>query len=111
MKEIERLLGVKKSLVYQTLTYYQCYGLAYNLNTFLHSQQGRRRTLNPTDIRLIKSLVSQDPCLYLDELQEALLVRRAVSISIPTIFRTLRRLHFSRKTISAKALERNDLNR
>jgi len=111
VKEIERLLGVKKSLVYKTLAYSRCYGITYNPDAFLYSRRGRKRKLDSTDIHLIKALLSQDPCLYLDELQAELLVRRNVFVSVPTLLRTLRQLHFSRKCISAKALERNDLER
>jgi hypothetical protein len=46
--------------------------------------------------------------MYLDELQEKLLTQRGVGVSISTLLRTLRRLHFSRKCVSARALERND---
>jgi hypothetical protein len=46
--------------------------------------------------------------MYLDEIQLELRRRHLVDISIPTITRTLRRMHFSSKNVSVKALERND---
>jgi hypothetical protein len=49
--------------------------------------------------------------MYLDELQDELLTRRGAVVSIPTLLRSLRRLHFSRKSVSIRALERNDLDR
>jgi hypothetical protein len=49
--------------------------------------------------------------LYLDEIQEELRRRRDVSVSVPTLLRTLHRLHFSRKVVSARALEHNELER
>jgi hypothetical protein len=49
--------------------------------------------------------------LYLTEIQEALGNERGVFISITTLLRTLRRLHYSRKGVSARALERDDLLR
>ncbi|KAE9390844.1 hypothetical protein BT96DRAFT_759183, partial [Gymnopus androsaceus JB14] len=49
------------------------------------------------------------PCLYLDEIQDALLKARGIHISIPTLSCTLRRLDISRKVVSVKALERNEL--
>ena len=49
--------------------------------------------------------------MYLDELQDELLRRRGVDVSVPTLLRSLRRLHFSRKSVSIRALECNDLDR
>lgn len=111
VKEIERLLGVRKTMVYECLGYYKKYGVAYNLLAFSQHARGRPRSLSSVDLRLLKALLSQDPTMYLDEMQDELLIRRGVSISVPTLLRSLRRLHFSRKTVSVRALERNDLNR
>ena len=47
----------------------------------------------------------------MDEIQEELLLRRGVNVSIPTLTRTLRCLHFTHKDVSGKALERNDRRR
>jgi transposase len=111
VKEIERILGVKKSMIYQTLNYHRDYGVAYNPMAFSNVSQGRPRVLNSIDLDLIKSLLSQEPTMYLDELQDELLTRRGTVVSIPTLLRSLRRLHFCRKSISVRALERNDLDR
>lgn len=53
--------------------------------------------------------MAHDHTLYLDELQQALETRRGIHVSIPTLARTLQRLHYSSKAISVKALERNNL--
>src|SRR5277367_677834 len=111
VKQIEQLLGIKKSLVYQSLSYYRDFGVPYNPAAFVHFSCGRHRALDATDLRLIKALLGQQGCLYLDELQDELLTRRGISVSIPTLLRTLRRLHFSRKCVSVHALECNDMER
>lgn len=111
VKDICWLLAVKKTLVYDVCNNYLKYGVCANPTRFHHHHPGRPQILDSVDIRFLKSLLAQDPCLYLDELQEQLLLRRGVSISVPTILRTLRRLHFSRKGVSVEALERNDLDR
>ena len=49
--------------------------------------------------------------MYLDKIQEQLLSRRGVKVSIPTLTRTLRRLLFTNKDVSSKALEWNDRDR
>jgi transposase len=111
VKEIGRILGVKKSMIYQTLDYHRNYGVTYNPTAFSTLPQGRPRILTTDDLSLIRSLLSQNPSIYLDELQDELLQRRGASISVPTLLRSLRRLHFSRKSVSIRALERNDLER
>ena len=111
VKEIGKILGVKKSMIYQTLKYHQNHGVTYNPTAFSTISQGRPRILTSDDLSLIRSLLSQNPCIYLDELQDELLRRRGASISVPTLLRSLRRLHFSRKSVSIRALERNDLER
>lgn len=111
IKEIGRILGVKKSMVYQTLKYHLNYGVTYNPTAFSTLSRGRPRILTNDDLSLVRSLLSQNPSIYLDELQDELLQRRGASISVPTLLRSLRRLHFSRKSVSIRALERNDLER
>jgi len=56
-------------------------------------------------------MISQHHSIYLDEIQEELLARRGTMVSIPTLARTLCRLDFSHKSISAKAVERNEIAR
>ena len=111
VKEIGRILGIKKSMIYQTLNYHRNYGVTYNPTAFSNLSNGRPRILTSEDLNLIRSLLSQNPSLYLDELQDELFVRRGVVISIPTLLRSLRRVHFLHKSVSVHALERNDLDR
>ena len=108
VKEIGQLLGVKKSMIYQSLNYHREYGITYNPTAH---DQGRWCALNSVDLRLLKSLISQDACLYLDELQDELLVCRGVSISVQTLLWSLQQLHFSQKSVNIRALECNDMDR
>ena len=110
MKEIERILGVKKSMIYQMLNYHRDYGVTHNPMAFSNFPHGWPRILTSTDLALIKSLLSQEPTMYLDELQDELLTCHGAVVSIPTLLRSLCRLHFSRKSVSIRALERNDLD-
>ena len=102
------LLGVKKSLVYKCLQYFRIYGIAHNPRAH---KTGRNRTLSPLDIKFIAALVDQKHCIYLDEIRQALSEHRGREVSVSTILRTLRRLDFSRKDVSVRALERNELLR
>ena len=111
VKEVEHLLGVKKSMIYQALNYFRDYGVTYNLDAYSHHTRGRCRKLDSINVRVIKALLDQEPCLYMDELQEQLLTCRGINISVSTLLRTLRRIHFSKKGVSIRALERNDMDR
>ena len=63
------------------------------------------------DVNYIYSLLTANPTLYLDELQDQLYAVRNIHVSIATICRALRRLAITHKTVSAAALERNELLR
>jgi hypothetical protein len=56
----------------------------------------------------IRAILSQNHVVYLDEIQEQLRARRNVHVSVPTLTRTLRRIHFTNKGVSGRALERNE---
>jgi transposase len=102
------ILAIKKSLAYKTLEFHHTYGTAYNPHA---RRYGQRRSLAVTDMAFIYNLLEQRHCTYLDELQTELFSRRGVWCSTPTLLRTLRRLHFSQKCVTTKAIERNDLQR
>jgi transposase len=108
VKEICKILGIRKSLVYKSLHYHCIYGTTTNPNA--RSRSGPRK-LTQTDLAFIRDMIAQRHTLYLDEIQQELVARRGILVSIPTLTRTLRRLDFSHKKISARAIERNELMR
>ena len=108
VKEICGILGIKKSLAYKTLAYARTYGVPYNPHSH---RTGRWRQLNRDNLNFIQALVDRQHCIYLDEIQDELYEQHGVDISVPSLTRTLRRLCFSRKCVSAHALERNDILR
>lgn len=106
-----KYLGVKKTLVYDTLQYY-CAHLESGIPICTQSSPiARHHKLNAIDEQYISSLIEHRPCLYLDEIQNALLKARGIRISLWLLHQTLRRLDISRKVVSVKALERNELLR
>ena len=109
VKEICKILRIQKTLAYSSLTYFRTYGITHNSHT--HHKTGQRRLLHPTNINFVASLIKQRHTIYLDEIQDQLFQHREVHILVPTLFRTLRRLAFTRKVISARALERDNLAR
>ena len=52
------------------------YGVVHNPKAFTECSPGRRRKLDATDIQFIKSLLHQNPCIYLNKLKNELLSRR-----------------------------------
>ena len=82
-KEICGILGIRKSLVYQTLQYYAVHGVCYNPNA---RKRGQHRKLTSIDINFIKSLISEHHTIYLDEIQEQLLTWRGVFVA-PLLFK------------------------
>ncbi|KAJ7347399.1 hypothetical protein DFH08DRAFT_960735 [Mycena albidolilacea] len=106
--QICTVLGVKKTLVYKTLDYHTIHGTSYNP---LANRSGRPRILNSTDIKFILALIEQCHTIYIDKIQEKLLIQWNVFVSITTLLRTMRLLELTRKCVSVRTLERNDLER
>ena len=106
IKEICGLLDLKKSIIYQSLAYHRYYGVPYNPHA---RKLGRRRILSPGDIAFIVALLKRRHTIYVDEIQSELSSSRGIHASATTILCTLRRLHYSHKCVSARALERNDI--
>ena len=105
IKEICEVLGIKKSLAYKTLQFHHTHGTTHNPYA---RRCGCRRQLDSTDVSFIRALLSQDHTVYLDEIQEQLHTRRNVRVSIPTLTRTLWRIHFTNKDVSSRAYEHNE---
>jgi transposase len=108
VKRISHLLGIKKSVIYQSLAYFRRHGVPYNPHAH---RSGRRRVLSHEDLKLIVALVKRRHCIYVDELQAEVFNIRGVTLSQSSLLRTLYHLHYSHKHVSTRALERNDLMR
>ncbi len=120
VKEIGYILDVRKTVIYDTLANYQTYGVTHNPTAYANSPWGHHCKLDSVDIRFIWAQLEQEPCLYLDELQDILLVWRNISVSVPTLLKYLcfgsnsfahASTYSSHKHISIKALEQNDRER
>ena len=103
IQKICHTLGItEKTLVYKTLSLHRSFGTIENPS---HRHRGRNWFLSLADLQFILDLLQSKPTIYLDELQNELLRQLGCQISIPSLFRTLQRLNFSRKRVSAPALE------
>jgi len=106
-KEICRILGIKKLLVYSSLSYSRAYGVAHNPH--VHCKTGQHWSLDSTDIKFVSSLINQRYTIYLDEIQDELYQHQGIHISVPILCRTLWHLDLTCKVVSAHALEQDDL--
>jgi transposase len=108
VKKICNILGIKKTLVYRCLAHVRRHGVPYDPHLY---QLGRRRVLLHEDLKLIVALLNRRHCIYLDELQAEVYNIRGTLLCQTTLMRTLHYLHYSRKCVTTRASERNDLMR
>lgn len=105
VRRICEYLRVKKTCVYTALKYYHRFGVPWNVRA---KRSGRHRKLSYVHLNFIYHFLQENPCTYIDELQDIIRDRCGTHISFQTICRTLRYLHYSHKTVSKRALERNE---
>ena len=108
VQKICEVLGIKKSLVYKTLQYVRHYGTSYNP---LARRAGRQRMLTGTILDYLQALLAEKPCLFVDEIQHDLAMTHGVAVSLTTLVRTLRRMHYSCKAVTKVAQEQDELRR
>ncbi|KAL6299250.1 hypothetical protein BKA93DRAFT_742663, partial [Sparassis latifolia] len=80
--EISLLAHCSERTVYNVLQLHCDFSQVTNL---FASDKGRPRVLGTGDIEYISALIFANPALYLDELQEQLLLVRDVDVSLATI--------------------------
>ena len=107
VQEIAGLVGCGVRTVYNILSYHRDYHTLRNTSTC--GPHGANCSLDMGDMNYIESLIDAQPKIYLDEIQDELLERRDVFISISTLSCTLHWLSMPRKHVANEALERNEL--
>ena len=107
IKEICCLLGIKKTLVYKTISFYKWFGVIYNPHTYSHAIRWCC-ILSTADVRFICDVVTHCSTVYFDELQHKLWKKCQVYATTPTLYCALRNLWFTRKKISFAASEWNE---
>jgi transposase-like protein len=80
VKKICQLLDIKKSLAYKILQLHRFYGIIVEPRT---GQWGCWRKLTMVNQSFILALLNQQHTIYLDEIQEELLLLCGVKVSIP----------------------------
>ncbi|KAF8552708.1 hypothetical protein OG21DRAFT_1375066, partial [Imleria badia] len=101
------LLAVKKTLVYKTLLLFSKYKVTRNPHRYSRLG-GRPRILSQADLVFIQAALKRRHTLHLDELQREMFTKRGVHASVSTLARAVKRVHITRKVVTAPALERSD---
>lgn len=108
VKIICRYLDVRKSCVYKALDYHRKYGVAWNPNA---CRIGRSCLFTYSNTDALYHFLQQNPCAYLDEMQDMIFQQTGRSVSVATILRTLRRIEVTNKYVTGHALERDTIRR
>ena len=106
VKKICRILDVKKSVVYQMLSFANAYDVSYNP---FANKSGQKCLLSIDDIKFIDALLTHRHSMYLDKIQDWLFIECGMSACIATLQIILHCLRYSCKVISVCILKRNDL--
>ncbi|KAF5341414.1 hypothetical protein D9758_012306 [Tetrapyrgos nigripes] len=107
-EEIQEILGIGCTLVYDTLRNQRHYGVHYNP---LAHRPGCPRIVRSSDAHFVVRLLQNRRTLYLDEIQTSCTPVLVFNVTKSTILHTIRRLYFSHKCVSTKAQEANNLLR
>ncbi|KAF8994745.1 hypothetical protein BDQ17DRAFT_1251398 [Cyathus striatus] len=100
--EISVIAGCSEHTIYNVLQLHREFGQVSNPYA---CSKGRTQALNMGDTSYIASLITANPSIYLDELQEKLMSVHGVEASISTISHALRHLAISHKNVAVSALE------
>ena len=103
-QDIADLLYIHVTTVRRIIAQYDTYGDVAPVNY----KHGPTRMLGQQDEDTIIELLMDNPAMYLDELQRELHQNTGTWTSISTIFRTIRRLGFTRKMLRHVAMQRSD---
>jgi transposase len=101
VKDISRILGLDKSLVYECIRNYTQHHRTHRPHAV---PQGRPCIVKHIHVNFIRQLLSTCCSRYLDELQAELLRSFGIHISLPTISQTLHRTSLSCKWLWKQAL-------
>ena len=105
MKQIAGTLNVSTGLVSKVITIHRTYGTVVDPTK---QRTGRPRHMDDEDCQYLTEILTANPNMYLDEIQQRLCAVLNLDISLATISRTLHRLAFTRKGVSKAALERDE---
>jgi transposase len=102
MEEIATTAKVSIGLVSKVINTFEDYGQVTSPFTRRPSE------IDQGDLIYLESIMSANPSLYLNEIQDKLATSRHLYVSLSTIARTLQHLDLSRKRISKAAAERDE---
>ena len=105
MKQIAGTLNVSTGLVSKVITIHCTYGTVVDPTK---QRTGCPRHMDDEDCQYLTEILTANPNMYLDEIQQRLCAVLNLDIFLATISHTLHRLTFTRKGVSKAALERDE---
>jgi transposase len=102
VKDICRILGLGKTLVYECIQNYMQHQVAHRLHYY--QSCGCPRIVKHAHVNFIHQCLSTCHSHYLDKLQTELFHTFNIHLSLPTISRTLHRTSLSRKQLLRQAI-------
>ncbi|KIK14133.1 hypothetical protein PISMIDRAFT_117565 [Pisolithus microcarpus 441] len=82
------ILGIKKSLVYKTLSFYARFGVVFNPLTY-SCPISHHHVLDLADVSFIRSVIQHCSSIYLDEMQHKLWLKCHKYATLPTLAWTI----------------------
>ena len=105
MRTVADIFNVSLGFVHHIVDLDRKYGLVTDPYT---QPRGRHRALTFADEDYVHTLIEARPSIYLDEIRDELLAERGVYVSLATISRALTQMQCSKKSLSRRAVERNE---
>ena len=106
-KEIADLLDIHPSTIKRIVNQYNATG---DVSPAIYQHGPKKMLGEPEELCIVESLLA-NPGIYLNELQQELFRSTGTSVSISTIFRTIRWLGFTRKKLRHVAMQPSDVKR
>ena len=107
LKTIADMLYIHTSTARRIISRYDAHG---DISPVAYSHGPLKKLGDPEELCIVESLLA-NPAMYLSELQEELFQTTGLKVSISTIFRTVRRLGFTRKKLRNVALQQSEVRR
>jgi transposase len=106
-RQIALVAGCSIGTVYNVLQLHREYGQV--TNPLAEPTHKRHIVMDEADYKFVRGLVTAQPTLYLDEIQDRLFESRGTTASLASISRALKKLTITHKQVSKIAMERNEL--
>ncbi|CAB4491539.1 unnamed protein product [Rhizophagus irregularis] len=107
-RHISRLFYISEKTIYRVINYYK---LWKNIKNPIKANPGRKKSFNNSDLNVLTQLINEKPDMYLDEMAVEMALRTGKTISIASIWRSLKYCRITRKKLEKAVKERSEILR